>query len=221
MLTPTQAKIHDLVARIENLAPLAEAERLADVAHIENPWKGSIEALAAATTERDWLVEQQKAESFAREVERYRDSLERRENAAAEVAELDAKIATFSRETHDYFTVCNELTHWVEQATRPGRIIPPRPSSATPAEAFSTYRPSARGIPIQRDRSCQSRNGRPFRSSAISTSNARSLVRTSLRSIRLCATWWSKTLRFRTLRRARRCPHDARERALGSSLRAC
>lgn len=117
MLTPIQAKIDDLLAEIDRLSPLAEAERLANAAGIENPWKGSVEALTRAQADRDRLVEQRKAEAFADEVTRYRDSLERRDACATELATLDAKIAAFPDSERTLFARANEIARWTQRAT--------------------------------------------------------------------------------------------------------
>jgi|GEM_PF-3660546 hypothetical protein len=120
MMTPTQAKIDDILAVIERATPMAEAERLAKLAGIENEWKGSIEALTHAQAERDRLVEHRKAQIFADEVARHRDALERRDACAAELAKLDAKIATFPENERNLFAKANEIAGWTQRATSSG-----------------------------------------------------------------------------------------------------
>jgi hypothetical protein len=134
MLTPTQAKIHDLVIEMERLAPLVEAERLADVAGIDNLWKGSAERLGAVTAERDWLVEQRTAEVFGEQVRQIQDLLERQSELTAQLGGVDVKIATFSEETRGFFRRANELMSWIDRAigSRPAHFYP----AATQRDAF-------------------------------------------------------------------------------------
>jgi hypothetical protein len=120
MLTARENEITDLVNEIERLTPLAEAERCADLAGIENHWKGSAGALAEALAKRDRLVEGRKSEIFAAGVAQHQDQLEHREVAAANLAELDAKIATFSEENRRFFEAANNIAQWIRQATAPG-----------------------------------------------------------------------------------------------------
>src|SRR5579871_3742446 len=98
MLDTTQAKISELVAEIERLTPLAEAERLAELAGIENLWLGSTRALHAAEKERDRLVDERKGKLFAERVGMIQNELERRIPLAERTRELEAKIAEFSQE---------------------------------------------------------------------------------------------------------------------------
>jgi hypothetical protein len=133
MLNHTQAKLNELSGKIAQLETEAKAERLADVAGMENHWRGQGEALAEARAEYDRLIEKREAEVFADDCRRYANEIERRAALGAQIAELDAKIATFSEQTRDYFRAANDIMRWTERATSSG---PHFHTSATQRDAF-------------------------------------------------------------------------------------
>ena len=133
MMTNAQAEIMELQAEVERLNPSAKAERLASVAGIENRWEGSIDALARAESALSEAKERHEAEIFADQVRQIEDLLTRRAESAAQLAELDAKIATYSAETRDYFNAANAIMDWVRRATSSG---PQYRTTATQVDAF-------------------------------------------------------------------------------------
>ncbi|MGB8965932.1 MAG: hypothetical protein WCB99_09865 [Candidatus Cybelea sp.] len=133
MLDATQNKINDLTAQIDRLTPLAEAERLAELAGVDNRWKGSADALATAVAERDRLVEQRKAQLFAEAVQQVQSALEHRETITAEIVAIDAEIGAFSLTTRDYFKAANDVMRWTNPPPL-GRI------AGTQYDAFGAVR---------------------------------------------------------------------------------
>ncbi len=116
MMTTTQVKISELVVEIERLTPLAEAERLATIAGIEDLCVGCGEALDAAKAERDRLVDERHAALLADEVRSYRATLERRDEALAQLSKLDVEIAGFSEQELDLFRRANGMAKWTDRA---------------------------------------------------------------------------------------------------------
>jgi hypothetical protein len=133
MLDAAQSRISDLTAQIDRLTPLAEAERLAEQAGVENYWQGSADALATAVAERDRLVERRKAQVFAEAVRQVQNSLEHRETIMAEIAAIDAEIGAFSQTTRDYFKAANDVMRWTNPPPL-GRI------AGTQYDAFGAVR---------------------------------------------------------------------------------
>jgi hypothetical protein len=119
MMSTTQEKISELVAEIERLTPLAEAERLAAIAGIEgieDICVGCGMALDAAKAERDRLVDERQAALLAEEVQRYRDGCAQRDEAWAQLSKLDAEIAGFSEQERDLFRRANDMARWTDRA---------------------------------------------------------------------------------------------------------
>jgi hypothetical protein len=133
MMSNVQAKMAQRQAEIDRLTPLAKAERHARVAGIDNPWDGSIDALARAQAALSEATEQREAQVFADQVRQIEDLLERRAEAASQLAAVDAKIATYSEQTRDYFRAANDIMRWTDRATSSG---PHFHTSATQRDAF-------------------------------------------------------------------------------------
>jgi hypothetical protein len=117
MMTTTQVRISELASQIATLEPLAQAERLANIAGIEDLCVGCGEALAAAKTERDKLIDERQAELLADDVRRYRDTCDQRDEASTQLSKIDAKIAEYPEQEREYFKRANDIARWTDKAT--------------------------------------------------------------------------------------------------------
>ncbi len=133
-MTTTQVKISELVAEIERLTPLAEAERLATIAGIEDLCVGCGEILDGAKAERDRLVDERQAALLAEDVRHYRDTRDRRDETFAQISKLDAEIASSSEQERDLFRRANDIAKWTDRAT--GRFPQGHLASATFRDRF-------------------------------------------------------------------------------------
>lgn len=137
MLTATQAQVFDIQRDIENIQPLAKAERLADVAGIKpNLWVGNAQKLREleAVLESARLADE--ARAFSEDVRAFRSALSARKRFFAEFSSIEASIAEFDDEARDMFTKVSVVYRWdqrvsdidrarLEKRDRFGNIIPP------------------------------------------------------------------------------------------------
>lgn len=121
-LHPTQVKINDCQATIDRLKPFAEAEEMAAIGGMTNHFQGSIKQLQQAEATLERLRKEYKAEIFASEVDRYEKALARRDEAAAQLAELNAKIDSFSETTKEYFRKANVRALWIDRPAGMGNF---------------------------------------------------------------------------------------------------
>jgi hypothetical protein len=135
VLTTVQGSIAQLQQEIARLEPFAKAERLADVAGVDNFWAGSGKALKEAQAALDRELAKREAEAFAADVRSFLELRDRRNKAAGELAEYDAKVALFSETTRAYFVRANDIAKWVERAN--GTM--PYPSVAHTAQQRDPY----------------------------------------------------------------------------------
>lgn len=115
MSVPPVRPYAELEREIERLEPLAQAERLAQIADVENHWKGSGRALEDARVALEHAKEHEQAMAFARDAQLYRQMREQEASLGADIAACNAEIAAFTEEQRTYFARANALMRWTDR----------------------------------------------------------------------------------------------------------